>query len=127
MPVVEIEEDYTPATYNDPALTERVMAAVKTALGEDRVYTTSPVMGGEDFSQFTRADKTIPTVIFWLGGADPKAVAAAKAGKAPWPPSNHSPQFAPIPAPTLKAGVEAMTAAALDLLGGGAQGAHADE
>ncbi|MEX0645881.1 MAG: hypothetical protein WD076_11255, partial [Parvularculaceae bacterium] len=63
-----------------------------------------------------RTEDKIPTFMFWVGGADPKAVADAKAGKAPWPPSNHSPYFAPIPEPTLKTGIEAMTAAALDIL-----------
>lgn len=117
MPVVEIEADFTPSTYNDPELTDRTMKAVAAALGEDRVHTTPAVMGGEDFSQFGRTKDDIPTVIFWVGGADPKAVAAAKAGKSPWPPSNHSPQFAPVPGPTLKTGVEGLTAAAMELLG----------
>ncbi len=117
MPVVTIESDYTPATYNDPALSERAVKAMKASLGDERVYTTPPVMGGEDFSQYGRTEDKIPTFMFWVGGADPKAIADAKAGKVPWPPSNHSPFFAPIPEPTLKTGVEAMTAAALDILG----------
>jgi amidohydrolase len=116
MPKVTVESDYTPSTYNDPALTERIMGAVRARLGDDRVYPTPPIMGGEDFSQFGRTKEKVPTVIFWVGGADPKAIVAAKAGKAPWPPSNHSPFFAPIPEPTLKTGVEALTTAALELL-----------
>jgi hippurate hydrolase len=75
-------------------------------------------MAGEDFAHFGRTKENIPTVDFWVGGADPKAIAAAKAGKAPAPPSNHSPQFAPVVEPTLKTGVEGLTAVALDLLGG---------
>lgn len=117
MPDVIIEDTYTPSTYNDPALTERVMGAVADALGEDRVYERAPSMGGEDFSQFGRTDDDIPALIFWTGGADPAAMKAAKEGKAPPPPANHSPFFAPQPEPALKNGVEAMTVGALELLG----------
>lgn len=116
MPVVEMEEDYTPSTYNDPALAERVVAAIRKDLGDKRVYAVPAVMGGEDFSRYGRTDDNIPSFLFWVGAADPKAIADAKAGKGPMPPSNHSPLFAPIPEPTLTTGVEAMSAAVLDLL-----------
>ncbi|WDI30947.1 amidohydrolase [Hyphococcus flavus] len=117
MPEVKIEQDYTPSTFNDEALTERVMAAVSDSVGADRVYIRPPSMGGEDFSQFGRTAEDIPTVIFWTGGNDPEAMKAAREGTAPPPPANHSPFFAPIPEPTLKTGVQAMTAGALELLG----------
>lgn len=116
MPVVEIEEDYTPSTYNDPELATRTMAAVGASLGEDRVRQIRAVMGGEDFSRFGRTDDDVPTMIFWVGGADPEAIERAQSGDRAMPPSNHSPFFAPVPEPTLLAGVEAMTAAALELL-----------
>lgn len=119
MPIVTIEPDYTPSTYNDPELTERVMASVTSSLeGEAAVYVRPPSMGGEDFSQFGRTDDDIPTVIFWVGGADPVAMSEARAGRRKTPPANHSPFFAPQPEPALKNGVQAMTAAALELLGG---------
>lgn len=117
-PEVKVESDALVATYNDPALTARVAAALKRQFGEERVHETKPVMGGEDFAWFGRTDPTIPTFIFWLGGGDPKAVAKARAGEGPNPPSNHSPFFAPVPEPTLKTGVEGLTAAALDLFKG---------
>ncbi len=117
MPEVVIEDTYTPSTYNDPAMTERVMSAVAAEIGEARVYARAPSMGGEDFSRFGRTDEDIPTVIFWTGGNDPAAMKAAREGKGPLPPANHSPFFAPIPEPTLKTGVHAMTAGALELLG----------
>lgn len=115
-PEVTVEPDYTASTYNDPALTKRVMAAAAASLGEARVYERAPSMGGEDFSQFHRFDGTVPSVIFWVGGADPEAHRAGVEGRAPAPPANHSPFFAPVAEPALKTGVEAMTAAALDLL-----------
>lgn len=115
-PTVEVENEYTPSTYNDPALTERVMGAVAAQIGEARVYERPPSMGGEDFSFFHRQDKTIPTLIFWTGGSDPEAMDNAAAGKGDLPPANHSPFFAPDPEAALKTGVEAMTIGALELL-----------
>ncbi len=117
MPDVVIEDTYTPSTYNDPEMTERVMSAVASEIGEARVYARPPSMGGEDFSRFGRTDDDIPTVIFWTGGNDPVAMKAAREGKGTLPPANHSPFFAPIPEPTLKTGVHSMTAGALELLG----------
>ncbi|MEZ5897252.1 MAG: amidohydrolase [Parvularculaceae bacterium] len=115
-PVVEIEQDYTPSTYNDPALTARVASAIGASIGAERVYERPPSMGGEDFSQFGRTPEDVPAAIVWVGGLDPEAYRAGVAGEAPMPPGNHSPLFAPVPEPTLKTGVQAMTAAALDLL-----------
>ena len=120
MPEVSVESDYTPSTYNEPAMTARVMAAVSSAIGEERVYERPPSMGGEDFSQFARTAEKIPSLIFWTGGNDPVAMQAARDGKASAPPANHSPFFAPIPEPTLKTGVHAMTVGTLELLKGGA-------
>ena len=116
MPIVKIESDYTPSTYNDEALTNRVMAAIADSVGAERVTTRPPSMGGEDFARYGRTAENIPTLIYWTGGNDPEALKAAREGKAPPAPSNHSPFFAPIPEPTLKTGVQAMTAAALELL-----------
>ena len=115
MPEVLVESDYTPSTYNDPDLTARVMGAVAASIGSERVYERPPSMGGEDFSRFSRMGDNVPTLIFWTGGNDPVAMKAAREGKGPLPPANHSPFFAPIPEPTLKTGVHAMTAGALEL------------
>jgi hippurate hydrolase len=115
-PVVEMDADYTPSTFNEPALTQRVMGAISEQLGEDRVYTRPPSMGGEDFSRFHRADTDIPTLIFWTGGSNRKAMEKAAAGDGPNPPGNHSPFFAPEPEAALKTGVEAMTIGAMELL-----------
>ena len=116
MPEIRIESDYTPSTYNDPEMTERVMAAIRDSLGAERVYERAPSMGGEDFSQFGRTAEDVPTLIFWTGGNDPEAMRAAREGRGLAPPANHSPFFAPIPEPTLKTGVHAMTLGALELL-----------
>ncbi|RKQ71678.1 hippurate hydrolase [Litorimonas taeanensis] len=115
MPEVKIESDYTPSTYNDPEMTERVMGAIAESIGQENVGTRPPSMGGEDFSQFHRFDKDIPTLIFWTGGADPKAFNAAVKNGTSLPPANHSPFFAPVAEPALKLGVQSMTAGALEL------------
>ena len=116
MPEIRIESDYTPSTYNDPQMTERVMGAIRDSLGAERVYERAPSMGGEDFSRFGRTAEDVPTLIFWTGGVDPEAMRAAREGRGPTPPANHSPFFAPVPEPTLKTGVHAMTVGALELL-----------
>ncbi len=116
MPVVEVEEPYTPSTFNDPELTQRIAGVFREQFGEARVLEAPPVMGGEDFSQFGRTPEDVPAVIFWVGAVEPERFAAAQNGGEALP-SLHSPFFAPDPRPTLTTGVEAMTAAALDLLG----------
>jgi hypothetical protein len=70
-------------------------------------------MGGEDFSQFTRAG--LRTFYWHVGTADPTAYAASlKGGKALA--STHSPFYAPVPEPTLRTGVLTMSLAVLELL-----------
>ena len=115
MPEVSIQNDYTPSTYNDPKLTERVMTAISDSVGADRITKRPPSMGGEDFSRFHRTRHKVPTFMFWTGGADPKAMLEARK-KGRTPPSNHSPLFAPVEKSTLTLGVQAMTAGALELL-----------
>jgi hippurate hydrolase len=53
--------------------------------------------------------------MWWVGGTDPDRIAEAARIGIPVP-SNHSPTFAPVPEPTLKACVASMTAAVLELL-----------
>ena len=117
LPIVTLKEnEFTPATYNDPALTRRLAGAFKNWFGETTVQQVKPVMGGEDFSEYGRTPDKIPICIFWLGAVKPELVQESeKTGKAL--PSLHSSQFAPLPEPTIKTGVIAMTAAVLELAG----------
>jgi hippurate hydrolase len=71
-------------------------------------------MVSEDFGYLSLEQK-IPAAIFWLGAVDPAKVKANKETGAPLP-SLHSPLFAPLPEPTLRTGVKAMTSAVLDLM-----------
>ncbi len=110
------DDEFTPATYNDPALTRRVATALKRWLGEANVRQMKAVMGGEDFSEFGRTRDKIPIVMFWLGAVKAELIAESEKTGKPLP-SLHSSQFAPVPEPTIKTGVTAMAAAVLELAG----------
>jgi hippurate hydrolase len=116
MPVVTVAEDeFTPSTYNDPALTRRLRSALQAWLGADRVVSADPEMGGEDFSEFGRTVDKVPLCLIRLGAVAPDKVAESQRTGVALP-SLHSSRFAPVPAPTIRTGVTAMTAAVLDLL-----------
>ena len=115
-PIVKISEtEVTPATYNDPALTERLRTAFIRTLGEKNVVSYPQIMGGEDFGRFGLEGNQIPTVMFWVGAADPLKLAESRRTGVPLP-SAHSPYFAPVPEPTIRTGVKAMTSAVLELM-----------
>jgi hippurate hydrolase len=115
MPVVTLVGSSADATYNDPALTRRVRAAETGWFGQDRVRTVEPVMVSEDFSQYGRTVEKVPICFFMLGASDPARLEESKRTGVPLP-SLHSSRFAPVAEPSIKTGVAAMTAAALDLL-----------
>ena len=115
MPEMRVSGDFAPATYNDPALTERIARAIERAIGKENTIATAPVMGAEDFGHFGMENRQVPIAMFWVGATDPAKFAAAQAKGQPVP-SLHSSEFAPLPEPTLRTGVKAMTAAALELL-----------
>jgi hippurate hydrolase len=113
--ITVVEDDTVNATYNDPALTRRVRGSLVAWFGEDRVQAIPAEMGGEDFSEFGRTTDHVPICLFRLGAVDPVKVAESQRTGLPLP-SLHSSRFAPLPEPTLKTGVAAMTAVALDIL-----------
>ncbi len=117
MPVVSINEaEFTPATFNTDALTKRMATSFTTRFGIDRVVETKPVMGGEDFSQFYRADKaSIESLIFWVGGVPKVEYDAAMKGGKPLP-SLHSPYWSPDAEKVVATGSEALAAAAIELM-----------
>jgi len=113
-PIVKLRnESFTPSLYNEKDLTTKLTALFKATLGPDKVHERPMSMGGEDFSQFTRAG--LRTFYWHLGTADPVAFAASlKGGKALA--STHSPFYAPVPEPTLRTGVLTMSLAVLELM-----------
>ncbi len=117
MPIVHVEEDeFTPATYNNPELTGRLTNVWKSAIGAEHVVDKDPTMGGEDFSEYSLPDHSVPACDFWIGAVAPEKVAASEKSGQPLP-SLHSSKFAPVPEPTIKLGVTAVTTAVLDLMG----------
>lgn len=116
-PLVKVRDDErSPATYNDPALVRRTVAAIRSAVGPDRVVEREPEMGAEDFGLFGKVEPPIPVFMFRLGTIDARRWAEAQKPGAAGLPSLHSSQFWPEVEPTIRTGVEAMTAAALGLL-----------
>ncbi len=115
-PKIEMADDFTPALYNDPDLAKRVIAAQKAILGDEQVEETPAVMGGEDFARYGRTEEKVPVFMFWLGAVDPAVYEEAQS-KGETLPSLHSSKFAPLPEPTIKTGVKAMSAAVLSLAG----------
>ena len=115
-PVVNVLKDqFTPATYNNPDLTKRLVGVWKNVLGADNVEIVAPTMGGEDFAEYSLPDHSIPAVDFHIGAVDPEKIAQFKReGKEL--PSLHSSKFAPVPEPTIRVGIIGMTSAVLDLM-----------
>jgi amidohydrolase len=112
-PTVKVSEG-TGATYNDPQLLDRLAVVFKQALGEENVVKVPPIMASEDFGYFS-LDQKIPTTIFWLGASDPAKLKQSRDSGVALP-GLHSALFAPVPEPTLRTGVKAMTSAVLELM-----------
>jgi hippurate hydrolase len=111
-PTVEISEG-TPALFNDPALTERVIGILKKRFGEDKITEGEAVMGGEDFGRF--GQNGMPVCMLRLGAVSQKRLDEFAARKQP-PHSLHSPLYYPDIEETLAMGVPAMAYIAMDLL-----------
>jgi amidohydrolase len=115
LPIVKVTES-TPVTVNDAALARRLNGAIAGALGKDVVVPFRQTnMGAEDFAFFVDPKFGIPGYYFAVGGTNPEWIKAAKNGGPPIA-GHHSPLFKIDPEPSVRLGVEAMTAAVLDLL-----------
>ena len=115
-PIVSVAKDqFTPATYNNPELTKRLLAVWKKTLGNENAEIVDATMGGEDFSEYSLPDHSIPAVDFHVGAVDPVKIADSKKNGTVLP-SLHSSKFAPVPEPTIRTGIIAMTAAVLELM-----------
>ncbi|MEZ9199030.1 M20 family metallopeptidase [Shewanella sp. 10N.286.54.B9] len=115
MPVVYVhEEERIPSTYNDPILAAKVQTSIEKELGVENVSKSEPVMAGEDFGLYGLTAEKRPITIFWLGAVDPNAYQVS-VDEGSSLPSLHSSQFAPDYPVTIKTGVRAMSASAMDL------------
>ena len=95
----------TAVTYNDPALTERIVPTLRAVAGANHLVVATPSTTAEDFSRY---QQRIPGVFFFLGitppGTDPSKVAP-----------NHSPRFF-VDEAALPTGVRALAHLAVDFL-----------
>ncbi|MEP6574694.1 MAG: amidohydrolase [Gemmatimonadota bacterium] len=115
-PVVTVSAtEIAPATYNDPALSERMAATFISALGAGNVIKADPVMGSEDFGNFGLEGHQIPTFMFFVGATAPELLEESARTGVPVP-NLHSALFAPVPATTIRTGIKAMTSAVLELM-----------
>jgi amidohydrolase len=115
-PIVKASEtELTPATYNDPALTARELAALRRGLGADSVVEQPPIMGSEDFGLFGLQGHKIPILMFRVGAIDAERMANSEKTGVPLP-TLHSSLFWPVPDTTIRTGVKAMTLAVLELM-----------
>lgn len=111
-PLIETKSN-TDAVYNDPELTQRMVAAARAALGADQVVEMPAQMGGEDFSQFGLAG--VRAVLLHVGAVDAAKLEDSRKSGVPVP-GVHSPLWAPVREPTIKAAISAETAILMDLL-----------
>jgi amidohydrolase len=116
MPEVNVlKEEGVPSMYNNPDLTQRVSTALKAAIGASNVTTKDPTMGGEDFSEFSLPDHSIPAFMFQVGAVEPSKIAESKKTGVSLP-SLHSSKFLPVAEPTIRTAITGMTAAVLELM-----------
>ena len=112
---VEAKELYTPAVYNDPALSARALELFREIFGAANVLERPPSMGGEDFGRYAR-ELGVPGLLFRVGAQPEAAWRASQKADADPLPSLHSSRFAPDPAPTLATALQATTRLSLSLL-----------
>ena len=110
-PLVEVKSG-TDAVYNEPELTRRMVAVLRTTLGPKNVVEMPAEMTSEDFSQYGLAG--VPAVLLHIGAVDAEKLEAARQSGVRLP-GLHTPQWAPEREPTLKAAITAETAVLLDL------------
>jgi amidohydrolase len=103
-------EEFFPALYNDPELVESTVEAFREVLGEENVIRQKHSTAGEDFSEFGLTEHKVPVFMFRVGTAVAGSDPSTRAGL-------HSPYYLPVPEPSLRTGVIAMTTAVLNLMG----------
>ena len=84
---------------------------LKAAFGDDKVRRLPPITPSEDFAEYASGGTAL--MFFLVGVYDPKDVEASRQPGGKPLPINHSPFFAPVPKPSLKTSVKAMTLAVL--------------
>jgi amidohydrolase len=103
-----------PPIFSDPGIASRMGELFRGFFGEENVMQLDPLSASDDFARFGMEEPKIPLFYFWLGVSHPEEVAACAKENRPYP-GIHNPSFAPVPEPSIKTGVSAMTLAVLDM------------
>jgi hippurate hydrolase len=111
-PLVEVKPG-ADAVFNDLALTERMVATAKGALGAQNVVPMAPKMTSEDFANYGQAG--VKAVLLHFGAVKAERLAESKKSGVPLA-GTHSPQWAPEFQPSVRAVIATETAIMLDLL-----------
>ena len=98
--------DYNyPITFNDPALTAKMLPTVERTAGKENTILAKPVTGAEDFSFY---QEQVPGLFMWLGGK-PLDVPVAES------PAHHTPEFY-VDDSGMKLGVRVLSNLTLDYM-----------
>ncbi|MBX2895484.1 MAG: amidohydrolase [Cyclobacteriaceae bacterium] len=95
----------TPVTYNDPALTQKMIPSLQKAAGAANTFEINAITGAEDFAFY---QKEIPGFFFFLGAMPPDTDPAKV-------PSHHTPDFM-IDETAFVTGVKAMLNVTVDYM-----------
>lgn len=95
----------TPVTYNDPALTQKMIPSLQKAAGAANTFEINAITGAEDFAYY---QKEIPGFFFFLGAMPPDTDPAKV-------PSHHTPDFM-IDETAFVTGVKAMLNVTVDYM-----------
>lgn len=115
LPIVRTGFESTPTNVNDSQAVQRVLPAWEAQLGYDPLLTSQrPGMGAEDFAYFTQTEHKVPGLFFSVGGTAPELMRQISQGRTSAPP--HHSAFFRIDPNSVRAGVEAMYTAAVELL-----------
>lgn len=113
-PIIEDAKDGTPSLYNDPKLAERLVPALKAALGDKNVVEVDKLMVSEDFSRYW-LEGGVPTFMLHAGSINKSRFEKLKKSEAGLP-SLHSGVYYPDAVETLTATQVALISEALELL-----------
>ena len=98
-------QDGADITFNNEALTEKMIPTLERVAGKENVYEINAITGAEDFSYF---QNEVPGLFFFLGGT-PLDMKESDA------PSHHTPSFI-VEDASMKLGVKALSNLAVDFL-----------
>jgi amidohydrolase len=98
-------ENKTPVTFNDPALTEKLVNALNRAAGEGNVIRIPADTGGEDFAYY---QQKVPGFFFFVGACPPERDPASA-------PSHHTPDFM-MDEKSMQTGMRGLLNVALDYM-----------